>query len=429
MEKLIYHEIPHLVHIEMTYACNAQCIFCYNPERSKIGDIEKIERIVRRVKETEIPHVYLIGGEPSMLSVNLLNKFIDILNGVSSVTIVTNGIKYMHELSDKLACLGIPIHGKDYKTHEYCNAVNGSFKKTLTNIKQYVQDGFDVRCIPVLTSLNFDHIYEIIRISSDLGMESVFVDRFEDGGIGSKNSSKLKPTLDQFKESLSQMISARDDFGIKVGFGTAIPYCLDERLVSENMISDCGAGLTFAAIKPNGDVRACNQSDLVYGNILENNFEDIWMNSKFDKFRDLSWVSGICLKCPVLTKCICGCKVDANCSTGYCVDYAVRDLQKCPVEVKKSEKDHCLVTVPDSFRNFSVSKYLKINEKYKTKLFITRYQTIITDENSLEIIDFIRDNNIGSEEELINHLGNEYEKEDLRRLVSQLAQIGAINVN
>ena len=39
-----------------------KCIFCYNPERAKLGDLSVIDRLVRSVAESQIPHVYLIGG-------------------------------------------------------------------------------------------------------------------------------------------------------------------------------------------------------------------------------------------------------------------------------------------------------------------------------------------------------------------------------
>ena len=34
---LEYDEIPHLCHIELTYACNQNCIFCYNPGEVPYG--------------------------------------------------------------------------------------------------------------------------------------------------------------------------------------------------------------------------------------------------------------------------------------------------------------------------------------------------------------------------------------------------------
>lgn len=48
--KYVEHDtIPHLCHIEMTYACNEKCIFCYNPERAKLGDLSVIDRIIQSV--------------------------------------------------------------------------------------------------------------------------------------------------------------------------------------------------------------------------------------------------------------------------------------------------------------------------------------------------------------------------------------------
>lgn len=55
-DKYVKHDvIPHLCHIEMTYACNARCIFCYNPERAKLGDLSTIDQIVHSVAESQIP--------------------------------------------------------------------------------------------------------------------------------------------------------------------------------------------------------------------------------------------------------------------------------------------------------------------------------------------------------------------------------------
>lgn len=126
----------------------------------------------------------MIGGEPSLLPVEKLNEYIKVLSKHSSVTIVTNGLRCLKGISSKLACFGVPIHGANAKTHEFLNQSKGSFKKTLETIRHYVSEGHDVRCIPVLTGYNYDQMYDIIGIAASLGMESIYVDRYEDGGIG-----------------------------------------------------------------------------------------------------------------------------------------------------------------------------------------------------------------------------------------------------
>lgn len=429
MNKHLHHSsIPHLLHIETTYRCNSNCIFCYNPNRNSEIDYDRLDKIVDSVRKAEIPHVYLIGGEPSMLSVEKLNEYIDVLSEVSSVTIVTNGIKYLKGLSKKLACIGIPIHG-DEKTHEYLNNNPGSYKKIITSIKNYVSDGFDVRCIPVLMNVNYSQIYDIISLAKKLNMESVFVDRYEEGGIGSRSDICLKPTNEQFSIALGQMIKARDDFNIPVGWGTAIPYCLDERLLKENMYANCGVGSTFCAVNPKGDLRICNQSDIVYGNILEDSIENIWNKSTMNDFRSLEWVTEPCNECDLLHECVCGCKVDQRCSDKYCVDYAIR-YKKKPIKVDnsmlKSNIIHTQHKTDTPMRTYTIDPYTKLNLSHKEKLLVTRYQTIEIDKETLELVKYIIENS-SSEEEIVNYFSNIYDVDVIRNVMDTLIAADAIH--
>ena len=424
MKKLNIPSVPHLVHIETTYACNCSCVFCYNPRRGERFCKEKIDRIVLSVFNSWVPHVYLIGGEPSLLGVKQLNEYIELLSQRSSVTIVTNGLVCLNGLSQKLACVGVPIHGNK-ETHERHTTSKGGYDKTIKAIKYYIQSGLDVRCIPVLTSWNHDQIYDIIRLAKQLGMESVFVDRFEDGGLGSCRAKDLKPSIDQFRVSLGQMIAARDDFGIPVGFGTAIPYCLDSRLMAENMSANCGVGITFAAVNPDGDVRICNQSERIYGNVLQKPIEQIWADARLDEFRDLRWVKEPCKSCAVLTDCMCGCKVDCSCSDGYCVDYAVRGLEKplnkvMPVQVKQPRS-----TYPAEYRRIKADPYLRLNTFHREKYLVTRYQTITVNDVAEEIIRAIVRGET-SERLLAEVFSDIAEESDIRSFVTTLVTVGAV---
>ena len=436
-EKLQHYSIPHLVHIEMSYACNSRCIFCYNPSRRSSIDYSKIDKIVKAVSKSHIPHVYLIGGEPSLLKTEKLNEYINLLAENSSVTIVTNGLIYKKGLSKKLACIGIPIHG-DRKTHETLTGIKGGYKKVIKTIENYVKDGFDVRCIPVLMSTNYNQMYEIIKLAHELGMESVFVDRFESGGIGSKVASKLKPTLSQFKEALTQMIAARDEFKIPVGFGTAIPFCLDERLIIENMWADCGAGVTFGAINPNGDFRICNQSNIVYGNVLKEPIDRIWNKKEIDEFRDLRWVDKPCKNCPFLHICTCGCKVDLTHCKKYSIDYAVRENKKDLIPIKKlrklkrifekNEREKLAVEFPEDYRIFNPSPYTKLNLRYKEKYLVTRYQTITLDKFAVKLMKKILEEGVFSEKELIDEFKGIIEPKEIRKFITILVKVEAIEL-
>ena len=428
MKPLKIPSVPHLVHIETTYACNKRCIFCYNPRRGLPFKKDVIDRIVKSVNDSWVPHVYLIGGEPSLLGAEQLNEYIEKLSARSSVTIVTNGVIMLEGLSDNLACIGVPIHG-DEVTHKRHSGPSGHYQETIKSIKHYVRSGFDVRCIPVLTAWNFDQIYEIARLAKELGMESVFVDRFEDGGLGSANATQLKPTIEQFKIALGQMIKAREDFKIPIGFGTAIPYCLDSRLVKENISANCGVGITFAAIDPDGAVRICNQSQVIYGNVLEQPIEKIWRQENIRDFRDLSWVSEPCKSCPVLQDCLCGCKVDCSCSDKYCIDYAVREAGRPPCKVARLPARGSLKKdFPKEYRKFKMDRFAKLNEFHAEKYLITRYQTIEVSGLALDV--FRRALSLGSfsEADLVAEFSRQAEEVEIRQFFSGLVGIDAAHI-
>lgn len=305
----------------------------------------------------------------------------------------------------------------------------------IKTIGLYIKDGFDVRCIPVLMSTNFDQIYDIIKLSRKLGIESVFVDRFESGGLGSKVAERLKPDIYQFKKALSQMIQGRDNFNIPVGFGTAIPFCLDERLIKEKMWADCGAGTTFCAINPDGDLRICNQSNIIYGNILRESVEQIWNKNKIDEFRKLEWVIAPCKNCVFLHYCVGGCKVDLNCSQKYCVDYAVREDRNNLVDSEKMEKLAKLFfeetektkNFPKKYREFEVGKYTKLNLTHKENYLVTRYQTIILDKIAVDIVkEILKGDNL--EYILVDKFKNLVKERDLRNFLTDLVKAGAIKL-
>lgn len=398
------YEIPTLCHIETTYLCNQKCIFCYNPRREVDVNYDKLDKIVESVVKAKIPHVYISGGEPSILDLNKLNTYIEKLAVNSSVTVLTNGLKCMKGLSKKIACLGIPLHGRNAEEHEAMTGVKGSFEKAINSIRYYVSEGYDVRCILVLTGYNYDKIFDMIKLANDLEMESVYVDRYEDGGIGATNSltKKLKPTIDEFRVALGKILDARNyfkRFSGKIGFGTAIPYCLDSRLLDCDIQCNCGVGTSFCAINNQGDLRICNQSEVVYGNVLTEDIKTIWNKRELCSFRNIDWVIEPCKSCALLKDCLCGCKVDVNCSNTFCIDYAIRNdidgiikenirkINSGKHKIREVKREMELIKLDDVI---TLSNYTKINKETRDILLVTKYQTVIIDKYVEKIINHLK---------------------------------------
>lgn len=91
------------------------------PSEQRSGTSLRLTGIVQPVAESQIPQVYLIGGEPSLLPVEKLNEYIELLAEQSSVTIVTNGLRRLKSISNKLARFWVLIDGANAETHEFLN--------------------------------------------------------------------------------------------------------------------------------------------------------------------------------------------------------------------------------------------------------------------------------------------------------------------
>lgn len=431
--KIRHERVPHFVQIETSYNCNARCAFCYNPCRNTPINIEKIKKVVGAIAKSKIPQVQLTGGEVATLPVGDLNEMLDNLAKNSSVTIQTNAQKYIPGLTKNLAAIYVSLHG----TKEFHEKLQkpANWEKIVDNIRRYISDGFEVNCDFTLTSQNYTNYEEIATMAAGWGVHQYSVNKFEPAGLGVKNFSQLMPTVDQFKILLDQMIRVQQKTKMLVGFCTAIPYCLDMRMAEFGLLSNCGAGVSFLSVSPDGEVRICNQSATSYGNVLKKSIIAIQNDKKIDEFRNKSWVTKPCSDCILFDLCLGGCKVDNSVGQKYCVDYAVRGLEKCPVdpveyfksvEKYRQKRDKRFENTPFTRKDiYKIDRFTKLNIKGKSRILVTRYQSIKLDEDSGELIQIIMENNSYGKM-LTKAKDRDFVKNDLDRFLKSLIHLDAI---
>ncbi len=434
IKKIKHEKVPHFVQIETSYNCNARCAFCYNPCRNTPINAAKITKVVNAIAKSHIPQVQLTGGEVATLPTKLLNKLIDTLAENSSVTIQTNANKYIPGLTKNLAAIYISLHGTK-KFHEELQKP-ANWETIVQNIKKYINDGFEVNCDFTLTSANYTNYEEIAMMASEWGVHQYSVNKFEPAGLGVNNFAKLMPTVEQFKDLLSQMIRVQKKSKMLVGFCTAIPYCLDLRMAEYGLLSNCGAGVSFLSVSPDGEVRICNQSSTSYGNVLNDDIIKIQNNKKIDEFRNKSWVTKPCGECFLFDLCLGGCKVDNSSDKKYCVDYAIRDLKKCPVDKKsflesvnkyKVNRDKQFNIYPFlKGDEFSLDKFTKLNNLKTESVLVTRYQSINLDKDSTELMRIIVNNSKYGEMLSLAKI-NDFSKKNLDIFLQSLIHLEAIH--
>ncbi|RLE73061.1 MAG: radical SAM/SPASM domain-containing protein, partial [Thermoprotei archaeon] len=87
-------------------------------------------------------------------------------------------------------------------------------------------------------------------------------------------------------------------------------------------IGGCGAGRAYIALEPNGDIQPCVFMPIKIGNILKDNFRDLWIHNEIlNKLRNRDILIGKCGSCPY--RYICGgCRARAY---AYFGDYLAPD--------------------------------------------------------------------------------------------------------
>lgn len=439
--------VPTLAHIEITYACMEDCIMCYNPSRERVDQRDKdvVWDIVRSLAKSRVPHTYLIGGEPTYgYSKDELQGYVEYLSDHgSSVTIVTNGQVRLKGMTQRLACYGVSIHGADAESHDSITRLRGSWKRAVETVRHYVDEGHDVRIIPVVMGRNHDQMYRIAELAWELGAESIYYDIYEPGGIGESNSGdkalRMELTYNELRHALGDIVAAHDDFAFRgsVGLGTAFPYCIDERLVARGMLANCGVGTYFCAITNVGDFRICNQSKMRFGNVLESPIADIWMSPQVDNvFRTLRWLEEPCSSCPVVEECGGGCKVDEGCASGeLCIDRNVRGLSP-ELKLQLSQRDihrrGASPNYPQAWRKFRASRYLAVTDIYGDRgdiFFKTRYQTVRIGNDEQALLDSIlAAGGVIDEQDFCATFSDAVDEAELRGFLSKLQQTDAIEI-
>ena len=118
-----------------------------------------------------------------------------------------------------------------------------------------------------------------------------------------------------FLEVYNQLIKARKDFGIKVGFSGGFPLCLLPELNKDTieMIGNyCDVGLNQITIDPEGNLRPCVCLGEPLGNILKDDFKKIWNEDEFlINARIMKFVPESCWKCHLVSVCRGGCRASA----------------------------------------------------------------------------------------------------------------------
>lgn len=337
---------------DVTYACNLHCKHCYatagKPWKDELTT-EEAKRAIDIFDRAGVTIIAFSGGEPLVrpdimeLARYATDKGIYVAMATNGTLITKKKAREMKEAGVQF--VQISLDGLDAKTHDEFRGVKGAFDKTVQGIKNAVAEGFFVEISTTVTRYNYKQLPDIIQFGEDLGANWFMAYNFVPTGRG-KEIFEMDLSPDEREEAI-KMLWGELSKGRKINVLSTAPQFArvalqqeeeeDEKIVPTHFynpklagqlvdlaefIGGCGAGRFYMSMRANGDLQPCVFFPLKVGNILEDDFEELWKkNEVLSNLRNKDILEGFCGKCDYRYYCG-GCRARAYAYTG---DYLAPD--------------------------------------------------------------------------------------------------------
>ncbi len=303
--------------------CNFECIFCAD-RKSKIKfdnvTFEDFHRFADQLPLNLVSFIQIQGGGEPLFNPDY-EKIFDyvVKNGEGAqISFNTNGLLLNEKWIDKLSSKGrilinISLNAFSKETYK-CLTGSNNFDKVIDNIKLLIETRKEKKRESPLVSISFigmqqniNELPEFINLGAELGVNFIVLRELmilsKEHEKYSLNNSKEKTTL-----ALQQALKNAKDR--KVIFDTnsfPVHYFLENNFESEcveeinyrpedcyypedltlNIFipGECNDPWTSFVVDIMGNVKICCYSDVIMGNLFEQNFSEIWNGDMYRYYR------------------------------------------------------------------------------------------------------------------------------------------------
>ncbi len=395
---------PVYVQVELTSDCNNSCIYCYNfwrnnqpRQRRSSLSMPDLERVAKILGEIGVFYVTITGGEP-FLKRKEIYRFMDCLRAQNiRIMINSNAMCITGQEARRLSLYPVEIFLASLSSWnpEQHNAIVQSknanaHKRAVEGIQHLQKYKIPVAVNMVATKLNYQEVY---RTGKWL-YESLHIDDFSATPICPSLPEHCVLELDkiEIRAVVSQLAKLRREMNMRVDILEVLPVCLfsdDDSELSEILSARmCTAGNTTITIGSEGDVRVCSYDGSSYGNILRDDFPDIW--NKMSEWRDDSLTPQECKNCNILETCGGGCRVSSKIRTDqYC---KLNDAAKNIISNKKLKSQHNEVTLSPDIELKAVRSISFREEKDDIFLAVANpMHFVLTNNDGLRLLQYLVD--------------------------------------
>ncbi len=313
--------------LEMTQDCDHACVYCYNPWRHPDARpaparprADVLGLLAHVLAQVDCDHVTLTGGEP-LLCDDLAETVGFLARRGVRVNLITNG----HRLTDARAAelvecgvslFAVPLLSHRREVHDALCGVAGAFDAALAALAHIRAHHGTAAVAFVATRLNIGDLRDTMRLAFAFGARGVQFNRFNPGGRGAAHLDLL-PTLGQVRDALAVADATAAELGLAVSVSIPIQPCLVDMSAYPHLnFGFCAAGTdrAYYTLDALGNVRPCNHSATVLGNVWERPFADIIAGEAMADFAAAT--PPFCEGCRMRAVCQGGCKAAAHACYG-----------------------------------------------------------------------------------------------------------------
>jgi radical SAM protein with 4Fe4S-binding SPASM domain len=308
---------------EVTQRCNHACRHCYNVwhgdayPRGELPTGETLALLAKALDETICRHVTVTGGEPLLR--DDLGQILDLLRerGVRS-TIISNG-RLLDEptvvnlLDRGVTLFELPLLSYRRSVHDDLSGAPGAFDAVLAAMSHIRYHRGQFVAVFVLTHQNLPDLYKAIKLAFAFGARGLMLNRFNPGGRGREHMADLIPSAGEVREALEIAEAAAAEFRLPISCSIPIQPCLiDTSAYSHLNFGFCAAGTdrAYFTLDPLGNVRPCNHTPTILGNLQSETFAGLTAPSRQRPF--VQAVPHFCDPCVLRDTCQGGCKAAAQ---------------------------------------------------------------------------------------------------------------------
>jgi radical SAM protein with 4Fe4S-binding SPASM domain len=348
--------ILRLVFWETTAACNLECVHCRRldvaREMSKLDmTTEQACKMIDRLADFARPILVFSGGEP-LIRPDLFQLAEQARGRGLMIALATNGTLIDPAMASRITAAGfdrvsISLDGADAATHDAFRQLAGSFDRAMGGLRHLHEQGVPTQVNCTIARHNAGQMPDVLKLAERVGAVAAHFFLLVPVGCGEQIAENQMLSGQEIEDLLGQLYELSRSSPLQVKATCAPHYyrivrqqrsrttnsipTQDERVGGtvggrascppagatpaaqspgqghpmHAMTRGCLAGTGVCFVSHTGEVFPCGYFPVKAGNVLEQDFAEIWQQSEvFERLRDQKLLTGKCGRCHF--KGVCG---------------------------------------------------------------------------------------------------------------------------